>query len=312
MTNSNVSQLCAPDEGQLGTTLLHPLFGLFRRQWPGDDGVEFDLPHGRWIELLRANGFDVEALHEVQAPADAELPVYYDYVTAAWARQWAAEEIWVACKFGRPSSWRQRRRSAARSSPNSASPSRSSHPITRSSAMTRSRRRRQGSLVDGGELPVLGVDTIVRVGDAVLGKASHVGEAEAMLEQLSGREHEVVSGFCLRTRAWEELRVDNDPRRIPCADRTRPRVVPRSRRVGGTCRRVCDPGTRRCARRAHRGRLPERRRAAGGDARARALRAFRGRVWLRLVWRSFGVWRSLVARSVRVGQVPSSNLWHPD
>ena len=29
--------------------------------------------------------------------------------------------------------------------------------------------------------------------------------AEAMLERLSGRTHEVVSGLCLRTAAWEEL-----------------------------------------------------------------------------------------------------------
>src|SRR5439155_22456114 len=28
---------------------------------------------------------------------------------------------------------------------------------------------------------------------------------ERMLERLSGRTHEVVSGLCLRTRAWEEL-----------------------------------------------------------------------------------------------------------
>ncbi|HET8557575.1 MAG TPA: Maf family protein, partial [Gaiellaceae bacterium] len=30
-------------------------------------------------------------------------------------------------------------------------------------------------------------------------------EAEAMLERLAGRTHDVVSGLCLRTRAWEEL-----------------------------------------------------------------------------------------------------------
>ena len=35
-------------------------------------GVEFHLPHGEWIDLLRANGFEIERLVEVQAPADAE------------------------------------------------------------------------------------------------------------------------------------------------------------------------------------------------------------------------------------------------
>ena len=62
--------------------------------------------------------------------------------------------------------------------------------------------------VEGGESPVLGVDTIVRCGDRVLGKPSHIGEAEEMLETLSVREHEVVSGLCLRTPAWEELHTE--------------------------------------------------------------------------------------------------------
>jgi septum formation protein len=59
--------------------------------------------------------------------------------------------------------------------------------------------------VDGGEQPVLGVDTVVVCGDAVLGKPSNAGDAERMLGLLAGRTHEVVSGLCLRTPAWEEL-----------------------------------------------------------------------------------------------------------
>jgi septum formation protein len=59
--------------------------------------------------------------------------------------------------------------------------------------------------VDGGDRPVLGVDTEVVVDGEALGKPAGVAEAEAMLERLSGRTHEVVSGLCLRTRAWEEL-----------------------------------------------------------------------------------------------------------
>jgi septum formation protein len=62
--------------------------------------------------------------------------------------------------------------------------------------------------VEGGERPVVGVDTVVRCGHRVLGKPSHEGEAEEMLELLSGKRHEVVSGLCLRTPAWEELRVE--------------------------------------------------------------------------------------------------------
>jgi septum formation protein len=56
-----------------------------------------------------------------------------------------------------------------------------------------------------GERPVLGVDTVVRCDGRVLGKPGDASEAEEMLETLAGRTHEVVSGLCLRTPAWEEL-----------------------------------------------------------------------------------------------------------
>jgi septum formation protein len=56
-----------------------------------------------------------------------------------------------------------------------------------------------------GDCPVLGVDTEVVVDGMLLGKPGGATEAEAMLELLSGRTHEVVSGLCLVTPAWEEL-----------------------------------------------------------------------------------------------------------
>ncbi|HEY3182709.1 MAG TPA: Maf family protein [Gaiellaceae bacterium] len=59
--------------------------------------------------------------------------------------------------------------------------------------------------VGGGESPVLGVDTIVVCEGNVIGKPRDAAEAERMLETLSGRTHEVVSGLCLRTPTWEEL-----------------------------------------------------------------------------------------------------------
>jgi septum formation protein len=55
------------------------------------------------------------------------------------------------------------------------------------------------------ERPVLGVDTVVVCDDRVLGKPADTAEAEQMLETLGGKTHEVVSGLCLRTPAWEEL-----------------------------------------------------------------------------------------------------------
>ncbi len=57
-----------------------------------------------------------------------------------------------------------------------------------------------------GDRPVLGVDTEVVLHGRVYGKPGDEGEAEAMLEELSGQTHEVVSGLCLLTPGWEELR----------------------------------------------------------------------------------------------------------
>ena len=44
---------------------------------------------------------------------------------------------------------------------------------------------------------VLAADTVVLLDDEVMGKPSDLKEARAMLRRLSGREHEVITGFCL-------------------------------------------------------------------------------------------------------------------
>ena len=96
LRNSTLVILCSPEEDEPATrTLQQPQFGMFRFQWPGE-GVEYHLSHGDWIRLLRANGFEILDLIEIQAPADAETHRRYDYVTADWARKWPAEEIWRA------------------------------------------------------------------------------------------------------------------------------------------------------------------------------------------------------------------------
>jgi len=62
------------------------------------------------------------------------------------------------------------------------------------------------SVADGAAgRPVLGVDTVVALDGEVYGKPGSAGEAERMLEALSGRTHEVAGGLCLVTAAWEEL-----------------------------------------------------------------------------------------------------------
>lgn len=71
LTNSFISYLCARDEGLTSETLQRPQFGAYA-QWPGETGIEYHLAHGDWIDLLRANGFEIERLIEVKAPPDAK------------------------------------------------------------------------------------------------------------------------------------------------------------------------------------------------------------------------------------------------
>jgi SAM-dependent methyltransferase len=98
LVNSPLLILCTPEEGLAEERLLRPQFGMCRFEWPGELGVEYVLPHGEWLALLRANGFDVEALHELQAPAGSTTHGYYEYVTGEWAQSWPAEDLWVARK----------------------------------------------------------------------------------------------------------------------------------------------------------------------------------------------------------------------
>jgi len=99
LRNSTLVMLCTGDDPDAPAEerLRRPQFGLGRVDWDGE-GVEFHLAHGEWIDVLRANGFEVERLVEVQAPADAETHPYYAFVTAEWAKQWPSEEIWAARK----------------------------------------------------------------------------------------------------------------------------------------------------------------------------------------------------------------------
>jgi SAM-dependent methyltransferase len=91
-----LTSLCYPETGEIATQLQRPYFELHRLEWPDYDGVEFQLTHGEWIDVLRGAGFDVERLIEVQAPPDAVRHEYYGDIPAEWARQWPSEEIWVA------------------------------------------------------------------------------------------------------------------------------------------------------------------------------------------------------------------------
>jgi len=100
LTNGTLAVLTFPEleaDGPAGTTLLRDYFGLHRIRWPDTPGVEFHLGYGDWIRVLRANGFEVEDMIEVQ-PDQAALTNHPEIATLEWSRRWPCEEIWKARK----------------------------------------------------------------------------------------------------------------------------------------------------------------------------------------------------------------------
>ena len=55
---------------------------------------------------------------------------------------------------------------------------------------------------------VIGADTVVCIDDAVLGKPHSKQDARSMLNQLSGRTHQVVTGYALIKKAEQKLFAD--------------------------------------------------------------------------------------------------------
>jgi SAM-dependent methyltransferase len=98
LRNSPLSVLCATAEGPPAASLQRPQRGLGRMEWPGEDCVEWQLPHGELFRLLRRTGFDVVDLVELYPPEQAVDHAYYDTFSVEWARKWPSEEIWVARK----------------------------------------------------------------------------------------------------------------------------------------------------------------------------------------------------------------------
>ncbi|WP_461032160.1 class I SAM-dependent methyltransferase [Streptomyces mayteni] len=83
--------------GSATTTLHHPHFGGLGRIDRGER-VEFVPSHGETLRTLRAAGFVVEDLIEIQAPNPAHRE--FDEVSSEWAHRWPSEEIWQATLAG--------------------------------------------------------------------------------------------------------------------------------------------------------------------------------------------------------------------
>jgi SAM-dependent methyltransferase len=100
LTNSPLVTMFAPEleaDGPATDRLLRPYFGMFRVEWPDEDGaVEFHLPHGEMVRLLRDTGFEIEDLVEIQVPEGVET--HFPWVTSEWASKCPAEEVWKARK----------------------------------------------------------------------------------------------------------------------------------------------------------------------------------------------------------------------
>jgi hypothetical protein len=97
LTKSLLVELTMPARGPCGDRLERAQRGLHTLTWPDEEGVEFHLPHGGWIALLRHHGLTVTGLHGLYAPEDA-APTRFDWVSVEWARRWPVEEIWTAIK----------------------------------------------------------------------------------------------------------------------------------------------------------------------------------------------------------------------
>jgi SAM-dependent methyltransferase len=94
--HSYVAMLTFPPEDlPASERLQRPHFGMHRFEWPDEDGVEFAIPHGEMIRLLRASGFEVEDLVAYPAPDDAVTPTD-PLATLEWSRRWPIEEAWKA------------------------------------------------------------------------------------------------------------------------------------------------------------------------------------------------------------------------
>jgi SAM-dependent methyltransferase len=96
LCNSVLSLLCLGDhqDDVVGERLVRPQRGMHRFAWPDSGEIEFHVPHGRMLGILRRAGFEVEELIELHAPADAATR--YTFMTAAWASRWPVEEVWRA------------------------------------------------------------------------------------------------------------------------------------------------------------------------------------------------------------------------
>ena len=100
LRQSDLVEICSPDDERVAEQLLRPLRGMRRLDWESESppATEFHISDGDMFQLLLKTGFDVVDFKELYAPADAVDHPFYSFVPAEWAKKWPHEEIWRARK----------------------------------------------------------------------------------------------------------------------------------------------------------------------------------------------------------------------
>jgi SAM-dependent methyltransferase len=95
-TTSTLLAMCLPPSpGPARATLQRPQRDAYRMPSPLG-GVEYHPSHGEWITILRNAGLTIDALHELHTPPGTTDHPFYQLATAEWARNWPAEDLWIA------------------------------------------------------------------------------------------------------------------------------------------------------------------------------------------------------------------------
>lgn len=93
--SSPLRAACLDRDWKVRARLHRPAFETMRLA--DDHSVDYVLSHGETIRRLRAAGLDVVDLIELRAPEGAST-TYPWFVPYEWARQWPAEDVWVAIR----------------------------------------------------------------------------------------------------------------------------------------------------------------------------------------------------------------------
>jgi SAM-dependent methyltransferase len=83
------------DAREQQTSKLHIDYSQLGRMALDEGTIDWVLPPGAWIRVLRANGLEIEGLVELCASEGAST-TYVEFAPPKWARRWPAEWIWKA------------------------------------------------------------------------------------------------------------------------------------------------------------------------------------------------------------------------